>query len=81
VTCDGTCQPMVRDKRGKLRPDGPRRYPLDRLCCAAGVQVRRYAAAAAAGLRVIAAQIGPNYAERVREAWRNAPQTRQKDKG
>ena len=68
MTCDRTCL-QWDEKRKPL----PRRYPLVRFCCAVAYllacESRDYRQA---GLRVIAAQLGPEYAQKVREAYAKA---------
>lgn len=67
--CDRSCVDLSEpDKRGRQRPTGTRRFPLDRLCCALELLQRTPRAHQEATLRVIEAQVSPEHARRVRAA-------------
>lgn len=64
---------MTAPPRGKPQPDGPRRYPLARLCCA--VTYLRQCEShdyRQAGLRVIQTQISVQYAREVLAEYERA---------
>jgi hypothetical protein len=68
--CDRSCVDLTEpDRRGRQRPTGTRRFPLDRLCCALELLRQTPRAHQEATLRVIEAQVSPEHARAVRAAY------------
>jgi hypothetical protein len=72
MECDKSCIDVTTDKRGRKVPTGTRRYPLERLCCAVALLMRQDETGRYSTLRVIAAQIGEEYAKKVSDYARDA---------
>jgi L-aminopeptidase/D-esterase-like protein len=70
--CDGSCIDYTEGKNGRKVPTGTRRYPLERLCCAVALLMRQDETGRYSTLRVIAAQIGQEYAQKVADCARDA---------
>jgi hypothetical protein len=72
MECDKSCIDFTTDKRGRKVPTGTRRYPLERLCCAVALLMRQDETGRYSTLRVISAQIGEEYAQKVADCARDA---------
>jgi hypothetical protein len=72
VECDKSCLDTTTDKHGRTVPTGTRRYPLERLCCAVALLMRQDETGRYSTLRVISAQIGEEYAQKVADCARDA---------
>jgi hypothetical protein len=70
--CDKSCLDTTTDKHGRTVPTGTRRYPLERLCCAVALLMRQDKTGRYSTLRVISAQIGEEYAQKVADCARDA---------
>jgi hypothetical protein len=72
VECDKSCIDFVTDKRGRKVQTGTRRYPLERMCCAVALLLKQDKIGRQSTLRVISAQIGEEYAQKVVACARDA---------